>query len=55
MPLSFQEECAENISKLIHCLTPDSSLLFFKVGLHVLNSLWQGIDQLRLDKFLMVI
>ncbi|CAH0549755.1 unnamed protein product [Brassicogethes aeneus] len=48
-----QEECAENISKLIHSLPLNTSLLFFKAGIQTLINEWFGIDQLRLDKFLM--
>nr|CAH7769593.1 unnamed protein product [Callosobruchus chinensis] len=50
-----QEECAENIAKLIHFPNVDTSLLFFKAGLTILNNEWNGIDQLRLDKFLMLV
>ncbi|KAJ8917387.1 hypothetical protein NQ315_002411 [Exocentrus adspersus] len=51
----IQEECAENISSLIHFQTIDESLLFFKAGLTILINEWFGIDQLRLDKFLMLV
>ncbi|VEN61387.1 unnamed protein product [Callosobruchus maculatus] len=50
-----QEECAENIANLIHLPSVDTSLLFFKAGLTILNNEWNGIDQLRLDKFLMLV
>ncbi|CAG9814854.1 unnamed protein product [Phaedon cochleariae] len=50
-----QEECADTITKLIHLPTVDASLLFFKAGLIILINEWFGIDQLRLDKFLMLV
>ncbi|CAH1962858.1 unnamed protein product [Acanthoscelides obtectus] len=50
-----QEECAENIANLIHFPTINPSLLFFKAGLIIMNNEWIGIDQLRLDKFLMLV
>lgn len=53
--LLIQEECAESISSLVHLPKTDSALLFFKCGLNTLINKWTGIDQLRLDKFLMVI
>lgn len=51
----LQEECAENIAQLVHFPTYDLSILFFKAGLAILINEWFGIDQLRLDKFLMVL
>ncbi|KAK4877844.1 hypothetical protein RN001_010350 [Aquatica leii] len=50
----MQEECAENIASLIHFVTEDSALLFFKCGLQLMSIEWFGIDQWRLDKFLML-
>lgn len=50
----LQEECAENIASLTCLETVDESLLFFKAGLTILINEWNGIDQLRLNKFLMV-
>ncbi|XP_017777405.1 PREDICTED: ribosomal RNA processing protein 1 homolog [Nicrophorus vespilloides] len=50
--LLIQEECAENIAHLIHKLQ-DNQLIFFKCGLKTLCNEWFGIDQLRLDKFMM--
>ncbi|KAK9884181.1 hypothetical protein WA026_005135 [Henosepilachna vigintioctopunctata] len=50
-----QEECAENIADLLHQLPVDHSLKFFKCGLATLMSEWFGIDQLRLDKFMMFV
>ena len=49
-----QEECAENISNLVHSLPLESSLLFYKRGMALLMNEWFVIDQLLLDKFLMV-
>ncbi|KAJ3651734.1 hypothetical protein Zmor_017752 [Zophobas morio] len=51
----IQEECAENISNLVHSLPLESSLLFYKCGMALLMNEWFGIDQLRLDKFLMFV
>ncbi|RZC42974.1 Nop52, Sulfatase, Phosphodiest and/or Metalloenzyme domain containing protein [Asbolus verrucosus] len=50
-----QEECAENISSLVHALPLSGALLFFKCGMTILMNEWFGIDQLRLDKFLMFV
>lgn len=52
--VALQEECAENIARLVHFPDADTSLLFFKCGFQTLVHEWFGIDQLRLDKFLMV-
>lgn len=52
--LLIQEDCAESISQLIHCLQFQQAMLFFKIGLVTLQTEWIGVDQLRLDKFLMV-
>ncbi|XP_045465597.1 ribosomal RNA processing protein 1 homolog [Harmonia axyridis] len=51
----IQEECAENIASLLHELPMDHSLILFKCGLITLCKEWFGIDQLRLDKFLMFV
>ncbi|KAF5291772.1 hypothetical protein FQA39_LY14260 [Lamprigera yunnana] len=51
----IQEECAESIANLIHFVNEDSSLLFFKCGLKLMTIEWFGIDQWRLDKFLMLV
>ncbi|KAJ8984027.1 hypothetical protein NQ317_012251 [Molorchus minor] len=51
----IQEECAENISSLVHFSTIKDSILFFKAGMTILMNEWFGIDQLRLDKFLMLV
>ncbi|XP_044763164.1 ribosomal RNA processing protein 1 homolog [Coccinella septempunctata] len=51
----IQEECAENIASLLHELPFDHSLILFKCGLITLCKEWFGIDQLRLNKFLMFV
>lgn len=53
--LLIQEDCAESISQLIHCLQFQQAMLFFKIGLVTLQTEWIGVDQLRLDKFLMLV
>lgn len=49
-----QEECAESIAHLIHSLSFNHAMDFFKIGLVTLQNEWFGIDQHRLDKFMMV-
>lgn len=52
----IQEECAEKIAQLInHCCDPNKACIFFQTGLETLRNEWFGIDQLRLDKFLMFV
>lgn len=51
----FQEDLAEEISKLIHSFANfKASLLFIETFFSSLSIEWFGIDQLRLDKYLMV-
>ncbi|KAF5284637.1 hypothetical protein FQR65_LT13468 [Abscondita terminalis] len=50
-----QERCAEDIAHLIHQLPEASALLFFRAGLELMSIEWVGIDQWRLDKFLMFV
>ncbi|XP_044260629.1 ribosomal RNA processing protein 1 homolog [Tribolium madens] len=50
-----QEECAENIASLVHALPVEGAVLFYKCGMTILMNEWFGIDQLRLDKFLMFV
>uniref|UniRef100_A0A1B6F737 Ribosomal RNA processing protein 1 homolog n=1 Tax=Cuerna arida TaxID=1464854 RepID=A0A1B6F737_9HEMI len=51
-----QEELAEEISNLIHSFaTFKSSLLFVETFFESLGVEWFGIDQLRLDKFMMLV
>ncbi|ENN78016.1 ribosomal RNA processing protein 1 homolog [Dendroctonus ponderosae] len=54
LPL-VQEECAESIAHLMHALPLAEAMRFFKEGLTMLQNEWQGIDQLRLNKFLMLV
>lgn len=50
-----QEELAESLSKLVHCFdSKDTILLYTSCALKTLAIEWFGIDQYRLDKFLMV-
>lgn len=53
LPL-VQEDCAESIAHLLHALPLPEALRFFRAGLTMLQNEWLGIDQLRLNKFLMV-
>lgn len=51
-----QEELAESLSKLVHCFnSKDNILLYTSCALKTLAIEWFGIDQYRLDKFLMVL
>lgn len=52
--LFLKEQCAENISQLLHLPTAEQSLVFFKCFLQTMVNEWFGIDQHRIDKFLMV-
>lgn len=50
-----QEQLAEDISLLTHCFsTLKESLNFVECFFSALSTEWYGIDQLRLDKFMMV-
>uniref|UniRef100_A0A1B6I949 Ribosomal RNA processing protein 1 homolog n=1 Tax=Homalodisca liturata TaxID=320908 RepID=A0A1B6I949_9HEMI len=52
----IQEELAEEISRLIHSFASfKSSLLFIETFFESLGVEWFGIDQLRLDKFMMLV
>lgn len=52
----FQEELCENIAQLIQCFGKlSTSILFYKCFLKTMGQNWFGIDQHRLDKFLMVV
>ncbi|KAF7266491.1 hypothetical protein GWI33_020174 [Rhynchophorus ferrugineus] len=51
----IQEECAENIAHLIHSLSFNDAMEFFKIGLVTLQNEWFGIDQHRMDKFMMFV
>ena len=51
----IQEELAESISTMIHCFKRDAStgLMFLKSFLVTLGREWNGIDQWRMDKFML--
>jgi len=52
----IQEELAESLSKLVHCLkSKDTIILYTSCALQTLAAEWFGIDQYRLDKFSMVL
>ncbi|CAB3252580.1 unnamed protein product [Arctia plantaginis] len=53
-----QEELCENISAVLDLFPPEhlkSALLMYKAGLRVLATEWYGVDQHRMDKFLMLV
>ncbi|GAB1865225.1 Ribosomal RNA processing protein 1-like protein [Camponotus japonicus] len=51
-----QEDLAESLSKLVHCFdSKDTILLYTSCALKTLAIEWFGIDQYRLDKFLMLV
>ncbi|XP_011164266.1 ribosomal RNA processing protein 1 homolog [Solenopsis invicta] len=51
-----QEELAESLSKLVHCLkSKDTIVLYTSCALQTLATEWFGIDQYRLDKFSMLV
>ncbi|XP_059619239.1 ribosomal RNA processing protein 1 homolog [Phlebotomus argentipes] len=51
-----QEQLAEDIGALLHCFpTPQVSMQFYSVFLQTMNREWYGIDQWRIDKFMMLI
>lgn len=50
-----QEEIAESLAKLVHCFrTKNTIILYTSCALKTLAIEWFGIDQYRIDKFLMV-
>ncbi|XP_018345198.1 PREDICTED: ribosomal RNA processing protein 1 homolog isoform X2 [Trachymyrmex septentrionalis] len=52
----IQEELAESLSKLVHCLkSKDTIILYTSCALQTLAAEWFGIDQYRLDKFSMLV
>ncbi|KAL0112733.1 hypothetical protein PUN28_012183 [Cardiocondyla obscurior] len=52
----IQEELAESLSKLVHCLnSKDAIVLYTDCALQTLAAEWFGIDQYRLDKFSMLV
>jgi len=51
-----QEELAEKVSHLIHCLSnTDLAITFIHCFFHTMVTEWYGIDQFRYDKFLMFV
>lgn len=51
-----QEELAERVSRLIHCLSnTDLAIVFIRCFFHTMVTEWYGIDQFRYDKFLMFV
>lgn len=51
-----QEQLAEDISLLVHCFsTLKESLMFVECFFSEIAADWYGIDQLRLDKFMMLV
>lgn len=53
----IQEELAETIGHLIHCFNAgsDQGLMFAEAGLITEGREWVGIDQWRMDKFMMLL
>merc|ERR1712168_904142 len=49
-----QEELAETIGHLIHCFSSENALAFIECGLITEGREWVGIDQWRMDKFMML-
>lgn len=49
-----QEKMADDLAALIHCFDPAVSIQFFASFLKTMNNEWFGIDQWRIDKFMMV-
>lgn len=51
-----QENLANDIASLIHCFdNTEASLQFFAMFLKTMSTEWLGIDQWRIDKFLMLV
>lgn len=50
-----QEKLAESLASLLHCFDKkDDSLRFYGAFLKIMGKEWYGIDQWRIDKFMMV-
>lgn len=50
-----QEKLAENLASLLHCFDKkDVSIRFYGAFLKIMGKEWFGIDQWRIDKFMMV-
>ena len=55
--LILQEDLCESISEILDLFPPDQikyAVMMSKAGFKVLATEWYGIDQHRMDKFLMV-
>ncbi|BFZ13682.1 hypothetical protein BsWGS_16721 [Bradybaena similaris] len=51
----IQEELSQRITNLLHCFPKtEDGLRFVKVFLETMSREWNGIDRLRLDKFMMM-
>lgn len=51
----IQEKLAEDLASLLHCFDKkDASIHFYGVFLKIMGKEWFGIDQWRIDKFMMV-
>lgn len=51
-----QEALADDLGSLVHCFsTPSVGIQFFEAFLNTMIKEWYGIDQWRIDKFMMVI
>ncbi|BFI29976.1 ribosomal RNA-processing protein 1 [Marchantia polymorpha subsp. ruderalis] len=50
-----QQELIENLAGLLDKADPEVSITFFKVFLSTMRREWGGIDQLRLDKFYLLL
>lgn len=51
----LQENLAEDLAQLLHCFDNiDISIQFFGTFLQTMSIEWNGIDQWRIDKFMMV-
>jgi ribosomal RNA-processing protein 1 len=52
----FQESCVNDVSNLIHCFNNFSdACMFIRCFFQAISQAWYGLDQHRLDKFMMVI
>lgn len=50
-----QEELAEDLGKLVECFSTKIGIDFFGSFLEIMQQEWFGIDQWRMDKFLMLV
>lgn len=50
-----QEALADDLASLVHCFQiPEIGIQFYGIFLETMNKEWFGIDQWRIDKFMMV-